>query len=248
MTERWICHRCYTSNPSEAQTCASCGQPRSTAPMPTAAEPAEAPTEPPSPAQATPAPLPERAPSWASVSQGPVSPGPAGPEPVGPALRRFSGARLWLGVGIGIAAVALIAFGFATAAHREDGGAITQSGSMHWTELRIGDCFSFTDKSEDVDTVTAAPCSESHVYEVFYVGQLAGGEYPSVDVLDADVNERCTPAFEAYVEHDYQTSVWYGSYVAPAEDAWNDGEHTLVCHLFNSTETAVTGSARGSAR
>jgi hypothetical protein len=140
-----------------------------------------------------------------------------------------------------------VAYGLITAAQRDDAGQITSSGSIHWTELVSGDCFDFGE-GEEVNAVAAVPCDEPHTYEVFFVGTLPDGDYPPVGEVDAFAEEQCTLAFETYVGHDFATSVWFASYVGPTEEAWGEGEQTLVCHLSNSTETAVTGSARGSER
>ncbi|HLE59821.1 MAG TPA: septum formation family protein [Candidatus Limnocylindria bacterium] len=155
--------------------------------------------------------------------------------------------RTLLGLGAGVLAVVFLGIGFWSAARRDDSGSITQAGSINSSELRVGDCFNLRDPTE-VTIVDATQCSESHVYEVFYVGELSPGDYPAVEVIDAFAEAQCTPAFEAYVGHDFASSVWYVAYIGPSEETFHAGDRVLVCHLFNSTETAVTGSARGSGR
>ena len=167
----------------------------------------------------------------------------AAPVPADDRRRRIP----WVAIGIGVLAIGSVAYGLISAAQRDDSGQITSSGSIHWTELVAGDCFDFGD-GEEVNAVAAVPCADAHTYEVFFVGSLPDGDYPSVDEVDAFAEGLCTPAFETYVGHDYFTSVWFASYVGPTEEAWGEGEQTLVCHLSNSTETVVTGSARGSER
>lgn len=212
---RWVCNRCFASNPAAATACERCGLGRG--------------EQPPTPAQAT----------------GPfAAPGPlAAPVPADDRRRRIP----WVPIAIGVLAIGSVAYGLITAAQRDDSGQITSSGSIHWTELVAGDCFDFGE-GEEVNEVAAVPCADPHTYEVFLVDTLPGGDYPPVGEVDAFAEERCTPAFETYVGHDYATSVWFASYVGPTEQAWGEGEQTVVCHLSNSTETAVTGSARGSER
>ncbi len=242
MTAPWICTQCSSSNPDETQTCAICGHARpraSIAPtVETATEATESPSIPPLAPLAGEAPAP--ATSWLATPWKPL------PEAGG----RFSAGnrtRTWLGLGAGVLAVVFLGIGFWSAARRDDSGSITQAGSINYSELRVGDCFNLRDPTE-VTIVDATQCSEPHVHEVFYVGELSPGAYPAVEVIDAFAEAQCTPAFEGYVGHDFMTSVWYPAYIGPSEETFRSGDRVVVCHLFNSTETAVTGSARGSAR
>lgn len=155
---------------------------------------------------------------------------------------------MWASIATCLVGAALVGFGFLSAAQRSDTGAITHAGPMAWNDLQAGDCFNFRDEGDTVDQVDAVLCADAHVYEVFWVGEAPDGEFPTTDEVATFAEDTCSPAFADYVGHEIETSVWYASYVAPGEDAWNAGEHTIVCHLFNSTETPVEGSAAGSAQ
>jgi hypothetical protein len=72
---------------------------------------------------------------------------------------------------VAIAAVALVSlFG---QAERDEGGAVTDAGSLEAAELQVGDCFDepsgvSSDAVSEVFTVEAKPCGEPHDFEVFH--------------------------------------------------------------------------------
>jgi hypothetical protein len=120
-------------------------------------------------------------------------------------------------------------------------------------ELEVGDCFSTDD--DQLETVVVVDCEQPHEYEVFALiehGAGADEPYPG----DAEVLEyadtQCQPPFEAYVGHDYQTSIWYITSLSPSEETWADGDREIVCTLNqqddNQEPIAVTGTAEGSAQ
>lgn len=133
-------------------------------------------------------------------------------------------------------------------AQRDDEGDITDPGTLEWYELQEGDCFDFISDELEVFSVTGIPCAEPHVNEVFWTGDAPGTEYPTDDAFIAFTEETCIPAFETYVDHEYDTSVWWLDTIWPTSDAWDQGERTMICYLFNDDEspTAVSGSAEGS--
>ena len=119
-------------------------------------------------------------------------------------------------------------------------------------ELEVGDCFS-ADRDQ-LETVTVVDCEASHEYEVFaLIDDEAGADEPypgDAEVLDY-ADTQCQPPFEAYVGHDYQTSIWYITSLSPSEETWADGDREIVCTLNqqddNQEPIAVTGTAEGSA-
>ena len=148
---------------------------------------------------------------------------------------------------IGLVAVGSTLF---FAARRDDGGDITGAGDLSVQDLRVGDCFDFTDDSYEVSSVRAIPCADPHVYEVYAVVAYPAGQEPSG--ADEPLNDwevdQCVSGFEAYVNYDYETSVWYFSTLTPTPESWDAGDRTIQCFLHNESETAVTGSAEGTAR
>ena len=67
-------------------------------------------------------------------------------------------------------------------------------------DLRVGDCFDLKDESADqIEDVKAVPCTTEHEFEVFYVGAMGEGSYPTDDAFGRYVTRNCLPAFGAYI-------------------------------------------------
>jgi putative regulator of septum formation len=129
----------------------------------------------------------------------------------------------------------------------EDGG--EETGVF---ELKIGDCFS-TD-TDELQTVDVVACAEAHQYEVFALLDHPATDdepYPGADVLLEYADGACQAPFEEYVDHAYQTSIWYITSLSPTEGTWADGDREIVCTLNRPDEAGdpvtLTGSAEGSA-
>jgi hypothetical protein len=141
------------------------------------------------------------------------------------------------------------------AARRDEGGEITDAGDLSVQDLRVGDCFSFTDEvttgdGGEVSSVRAIPCDEPHVYELYVME-----DYPA-DETFSDVDEpytewelnTCLDGFAEYIGIDYESSSWYFSTLTPTQESWDAGDRDLQCFVHNADESAVVGSAEGSAR
>jgi hypothetical protein len=180
---------------------------------------------------------PEAAPAGAEGWTPPPAPAPTG--------RGFPWRYALYGV------IALVAIGgpLIFAAQRGNEGEITGAGDLSVQDLRVGDCFDFTDDSTQVSSVRAIPCGEAHVYEVYAVVDYPSGEEPSdLDEPYTDWEyDQCVNGFETYVDHDFETSIWFFSTLTPTAESWDEGDRNIQCFLHNESESAVTGSAEGSA-
>jgi hypothetical protein len=220
LSERWVCRRCFADNEASAESCVRCGLGRFA--DPSSAGPADR-RDP-----VTGQPLP----SW---------PGSASVPPSTPAWQRLL--RFWWVAAI----VVVLAVGWFTAARRGGNGQINDSGTLSVTDLQVGDCFN-NSASTEVSQVDAVPCAEPHQYELFHVFRLGGTAYPTTSDLDSQSAAACTPAFAAYVGHDYETSTLYISTLYPTSDGWSHGDREVQCVVHNDAESKVTGSVRGTAR
>jgi hypothetical protein len=134
-------------------------------------------------------------------------------------------------------------------AGRSESGEITKSGDLAVNELRVGDCFDLKDPdAEELDDVSARPCTEEHQYETFFVGTMADGAYPTDAAFEAYVTANCDPAFEAYVGRAFQASQLAVGWVGPTVDGWNDGDRSIQCVLDDPQAPRLTGSMKGSSR
>lgn len=145
--------------------------------------------------------------------------------------------------------VAIPAVGFFVNAQRGSQGEITRSGSLAVTELRIGDCFDLEDSSADeVQNVTARPCSQAHEFELIHVGQLAPGAYPDDDALGAWLAGNCLPAFDTFIGLAYEQSRYDIAWFQPTEQGWEDGDRSVQCAVADPANPRITESLRNSAR
>lgn len=152
----------------------------------------------------------------------------------------------WVGV-VGVIAL----FGAVNAASRDDSGTITDAGTLHIADVRVGDCFDLTDGPdvEEVGEIRAIPCGEPHSFEAYFLTDLAAGSYPSRSALDAEIESACFPSFETYVGRDYETSELYVTSFEPTPEGWEEGDRGLLCVISTyNAETPLTGSVRDSGR
>jgi hypothetical protein len=102
--------------------------------------------------------------------------------------------------------------------------------------------------------VIVVECAASHEYEVFALFDHPAGPdeaYPGDEAIVQYADDECQPPFEAFVGHDYQTSIWYITSLTPSDLTWADGDREVTCLLNQQDDdeepVAVTGSAQGAA-
>ena len=165
-------------------------------------------------------------------------PGAAGPVP------------LWRRLPIGwIIFVVLIAGGAIGGwyfnAARSSTGELNKSGDLQAVDLKVGDCFDLKDPSADeVNDVTAGPCTIEHEFELFFVGALPEGEYPADNVFDQYVIDNCNSAFGTYVGKAYGDSALDIYWLVPTDDAWGAGDRTVQCAAFHPRVHRLTQSVK----
>ncbi|MCI0678240.1 MAG: septum formation family protein [Actinobacteria bacterium] len=117
--------------------------------------------------------------------------------------------------------------------------------------LEPGTCFDdvdafFEEDSEGVSDVPTVDCEDPHDNEVYATFDVADGEFPGVDALVAEADERCLDVFEDYVGASYADSRFVYSYLLPTEDSWGQGDREIVCFLYDLNLEKLEGSAEGS--
>lgn len=224
MNERWVCRQCFADNEGDADACHRCGLARFAG----AGDRTDAATADPADPQA-------------GAADGSVPPW----QPAAPPTRPFWQRLLsfwWVGL---IAAV--FVGGMLFNARRDESGQINDGGTLSVTDLRVGDCFN-TEQAEEIGDVDAVPCAEPHAYELFHVFDYPDqATYPTDAEWGAESERVCGPAFATYVGVAYDDSELYASPLTPTESGWDEGDREVQCILHNRTETAMTGSQRGTA-
>ena len=174
--------------------------------------------------------------SWASAAG---VPGPAGPAP---AWRRLL--QYWWIPALGI----FLLVGYLTSARRDDGGSLSSGGTVSVDDLRPGDCFDSGEEIE-ISDVDGVPCTESHAYEVFAVGDYDAEVYPATRAQSDDAFASvCLGAFEEYVGLPYASSELWASMITPSEEGWNDGDREFICYLHEEDDAPMTSSMEGAGR
>ena len=114
-------------------------------------------------------------------------------------------------------------------------------------ELKVGDCFD-DPGSDVVMEIEILSCDEPPFFEVYYVGDLAGGgTYPSDSELFGMASDLCLPQFEPYVGSDYFESALDWEALWPTEEGWDElDDRGVVCLLYDLSGVKLTGSARNS--
>jgi hypothetical protein len=148
---------------------------------------------------------------------------------------------------IGVVAVATVAGGWFFSAGRGTTGEIDRAGDLSATDLRVGDCIDLKDPdAEEIDDVTARPCTVEHEYEMFFVGSLPAGPYPADDVFMAYLEANCLPGFATYVGKAYEDSALDVSWLTPTQAGWEDGDRSVQCALYSPNQSRLTYSLKGS--
>jgi hypothetical protein len=267
MSEGWTCSRCSTVNAADRFGCSNCGLLRhdaatfgSSVEAGRSGSPTDEPTEP-APVEAEeptePAPVEATEPtSTANVGAAYLTSSETVAGWVPPDGEHGAAASaaipIWRRIPIGWLIVAVIVGGGAVAgwyfnASRSSSGEITKAGDMTAADLRVGDCFDLKDPAADeIEDVTAGPCSVAHEFEMFFVGSLPEGEFPAESVFETYVTDNCYPAFAAYIGRAYSDSELSMTWLAPLAQGWRAGDRSVQCVVYHPRVHALTQSLKGS--
>ncbi len=111
-------------------------------------------------------------------------------------------------------------------------------------QLAVGDCTGPLPSALGSAPIETVACDTEHTYEVFEVVSLGGDSLPDPDIMRAIANNRCLPAFEAYVGVTPSHSRYDSLFLSPDEVAWETpGLRRLTCLLGSPTQT-LSATAR----
>ena len=139
-------------------------------------------------------------------------------------------------------------------AQRDDDGNVTEGANIDIFSLKVGDCMPASDSSGEITDADVVPCSEPHTDEVFYEFELADGDLPSDDEIQAEVEAQCIPAFGEFVGTEWADSALDFWWITPTEATWTQANDRLVqCVIYQpdpadttgQTQLEVTGSLAG---
>jgi hypothetical protein len=118
---------------------------------------------------------------------------------------------------------------------------ITASSDADVFALRVGDCLDMVEGAE-VETVPVVPCGEPHSDEVYHDFQLAEGEFPGDEAVNAAAEEGCLAAFEPFVGLAYEDSTLYMAWYSPTEESWNGFDDRVVSCVISDPAGEITGT------
>jgi len=132
-------------------------------------------------------------------------------------------------------------------AQRDDKGNVTEGTNIDIFSLKVGDC-KMEDAEGEIQATDVVPCSEPHDEEVYYEFELEGDEFPAGDVIDAEGEAQCLPAFEDYVGIDFDSSTLSLFWITPTQATWDQANDRIVqCVLYHYEGEQLTGSMKGAA-
>lgn len=130
------------------------------------------------------------------------------------------------------------------------------AGQLTEDQLQPGDCLRGSNLGLGSggtwpDYVTAVPCTQQHLAEVFFAGNAwpqSLTAYPGDNVISDQGSARCNTAFSAYDRTDNSESAFTIYYVVPyGANDWASGDRRLVCMAYQPGITAnysIKGSNR----
>jgi len=132
-----------------------------------------------------------------------------------------------------------------TSAKRDNGGAVTDGGSISATSLQVGDCVNGLKNTTNLLSLPGVPCTQPHEGEVFAVFDLPAGAYPGAAAVDQEVSRECNDRLGAY-SPSAETNPDVGLFsVYPLEQNWQRGDRQVVCLATASSGGTTTGSIKG---
>lgn len=152
-----------------------------------------------------------------------------------------------LGKIVGLSFVLVWAFGLLggilDGASDEPGASDAPGVAVAWTDLAIGDCFTWSE--EGGGTIRRLGCDEPHGYELFEITVHPGAAFPGESSFVSFSEDVCPRAFAAYTgawPDDRPELTWF--WWSPSEAEWADGNRSVACMLAPADGTLTDRSYR----
>lgn len=161
----------------------------------------------------------------------------------------FTGSAIALTVALsGCSALGNLVGGGNDAPRDDETGEVTEESNIDIFSLKVGDCMPTSEDSGEMSEADVVPCDQPHADEIFYEFELADGEFPGEDEIQAEVEAECIPAFDEFVGLSYDESSLDFWWISPTEQSWDQANDRLVqCAIYDPAGD-VTGSLKGAAR
>jgi Septum formation len=162
-------------------------------------------------------------------------PSVAGDQAVGQQVKPRRSARGPLIV-VGLAIAVLVAIGVIAASK----WSTSSTDQLTYDQLQPGDCLNGSNlglgkPNPWPEYVTTVPCTQKHLGEVFFSGNVwpqSQTTYPGDNAISNEAKARCSAAFGAYDGIDYSSSAFSFDWVVPGSDSWAAGGRQVVCVAY----------------
>ena len=109
---------------------------------------------------------------------------------------------------------------------------------LTYTQLRPGDCVTGSNLGLGTSSawpyqVSAVPCTQRHLAEVIFAGNLwpaSLAKFPGENAVGTTVDNRCQTALYAYAGES-EAALTYDA-IAPVGSDWNSGDRRVVCLAY----------------
>jgi Septum formation/Domain of unknown function (DUF4190) len=143
---------------------------------------------------------------------------------------------IWAGVFVAVGLA-----GSSTATRQSATGKITHRGDLGVFALVTGDCFDNPTNTQNIESVTAIPCTQPHDSQVFAKFDLKGSDdaYPAPATLNKLADTGCN-ARTGSIDKPKTTADMTIRVLFPEQDSWTDGQRTVSCLIVSSKRTVTT--------
>lgn len=164
------------------------------------------------------------------------------------ALRTASAAALITAAGLALSGCSLIGGDNPKDPVRDDEGAITEADDdSDPFALVVGDCLNVSELGTEITSVPTRPCAEEHEAEIYGQTLMPDGEFPGDEGANAQADDFCYGAFQAFVGAAYEDSSLDFNYLRPTVESWKAGDREILCFVFEADGTMSTGTLKGAA-
>jgi hypothetical protein len=120
-------------------------------------------------------------------------------------------------------------------------GVIANAGTKQVTALKVGDCVTTLEESDNVTDLPVVECAKAHQGEVYFVYQMSSGKYPGDDKVQKDAEDRCAKEINAYAGAgaDENYDIFY---LRPSPDDWSI-DRGVTC-IATDAKKSLTGSIK----
>ena len=123
---------------------------------------------------------------------------------------------------------------------RGDDGSITRGGDVLVHDLEVGDCMNGLQEAEVVVTVDAVACSQPHDAELYATIEVADGDWPGVEELSLEAQQRCSDEMAENFEAAYEDDSVELFFLHPTSASWREGDREIDCiALYSEPRTGA---------